>query len=147
MIERDTARKGDTMDRLERGELLRLIALGIAVVLEGVALLSVILNITFVPIKVYASIVSVAVFVLPSIVGLLTRRLEVAILLALLPFYTLAMVYSILFQPVWNVDLFTLGVLVQRVANTTVLLGALAVIGWLLRRVILRQPVVRPARA
>jgi hypothetical protein len=134
------------MDRLERGELMRLIALGIAVVLEGAALLSVILNITFVPIKVYPSIVSVAVIVLPSIVGLLARRLEVAILLALLPFYTLAVVYSLLFQPVWNVDLFTLGVLVQRVANTSVLLGVLAVIGWLLRRVILRQPVVRPAR-
>ena len=135
------------MDRLERGELLRLIALGIAVLLEGVALLSVILNITFVPIKVYPSIASVAVFVLPSIVGLLSRRLEVAILLALLPFYTLAMVYSLLFQPVWNVDLFTLGVLVQRVANTSVLLGVLGVMGWLLRRVILRQPIVRPARA
>jgi hypothetical protein len=135
------------MDRLERGELLRLIALGIAVLLEGAVLLSVILNITLVPIKVYPSIVSVAVFVLPSIVGLLARRLEVAILLALLPFYTLAVVYSLLFQPVWNVDLFTLGVLVQRVANTSVLLGVLGVIGWLLRRVILRQPVVRPARA
>jgi hypothetical protein len=135
------------MDRLERGELLRLIALGIAVLLEGVALLSVILNITFVPIKVYPSIASVAVFVLPSIVGLLARRLEVAILLSLLPFYTLAVVYSLLFQPVWNVDLFTLGVLVQRVANTSVLLGVLGVMGWLLRRVILRQPIVRPARA
>jgi hypothetical protein len=135
------------MDKLERGELLRLIALGIAVLLEGVALLSVILNITFVPIKVYPSIASVAVFVLPSIVGLLARRLEVAILLALLPFYTLAVVYSLLFQPVWNVDLFTLGVLVQRVANTSVLLGVLGVIGWLLRRVMLRQPIVRPARA
>ena len=135
------------MNKLERGELMRLIALGIAVVLEGAALVSVILNITLVPIKIYPSIVSVAVLVLPSIVGLLARRLEVAVLLALLPFYTLAVVYSILFQPVWNVDLFTLGVLVQRVANTSVLLGVLAVIGWLLRRVILRQPVVRPARA
>jgi hypothetical protein len=135
------------MNKLERGELMRLIALGIAVVLEGAALVSVILNITLVPIKIYPSVVSVAVFVLPSIVGLLARRLEVAVLLALLPFYTLAVVYSILFQPVWNVDLFTLGVLVQRVANTSVLLGVLAVIGWLLRRVILRQPVVRPARA
>ncbi|HEV2457635.1 MAG TPA: hypothetical protein VGS80_04660 [Ktedonobacterales bacterium] len=135
------------MNKLERGELMRLIALGIAVVLEGAALVSVILNITLVPIKIYPSVVSVAVFVLPSIVGLLARRLEVAVLLALLPFYTLAVVYSILFQPVWNVDLFTLGVLVQRVANTSVLLGVLAVIGWLLRRVFLRQPVVRPARA
>ena len=135
------------MNKLERGELMRLIALGIAVVLEGAALVSVILNITLVPIKIYPSVVSVAVLVLPSIVGLLARRLEVAVLLALLPFYTLAVVYSILFQPVWNVDLFTLGVLVQRVANTSVLLGVLAVIGWLLRRVILRQPVVRPARA
>src|SRR5215469_15454841 len=97
--------EGIAMNKLERGELMRLIALGIVVVLEGAALLSVILNITLVPIKNYSSIVSVAVFVLPSLVGLLARRLEVAILLALLPFYALAVIYSVLFQPVWNVDL------------------------------------------
>jgi hypothetical protein len=135
------------MNRLDRGEWIRLSALGIAVVLEGAALVSVILNISLLPIRIYPNIVSVAVFVLPSLVGLLARRLEIAILLALLPFYALAVVYSILFAPVWNVDLFSLGVLVQRVANTSVMLGVLGVIGWLLRRVIVRQPIVRPARA
>jgi len=123
------------MKNLERGELYRLIALNLAVLLEGTALLSIILRIGLLPIgTVYGNIVSVAVFVLPTVVGLLARRFEVAILLAVLPFWLIAVVYLARYAPPWNVDLFSLGPLAGRVAAATFLLGGLGFLGWLLRR-------------
>jgi hypothetical protein len=123
------------MKNLERGELYRLIALNLAVLLEGAALLSVIEHIGLLPIgTVYDNIVSVAVFVLPTVIGLLARRFEAAILLAVLPFWLIAVVYLALYAQPWNVDLFSLGPLAGRVANATLLLGSLGFLGWLLRR-------------
>jgi hypothetical protein len=123
------------MKNLERGELYRLIALNLAVLLEGAALLSIILRIGLLPIgTVYGNIVSVAVFVLPTVIGLLARRFEAAILLAVLPFWLIAVVYLARYAPPWNVDLFSLGPLAGRVADATLLLGGLGFLGWLLRR-------------
>lgn len=123
------------MKNLERGELYRLIAINLAVLLEGAALLSIILRIGLLPIgTVYGNIVSVAVFVLPTVIGLLARRFEAAILLAVLPFWLIAVVYLARYAPPWNVDLFSLGPLAGRVADATLLLGGLGFLGWLLRR-------------
>src|SRR5258708_11359808 len=78
-----TARRGGLMKNLERGELYRLIALNLAVLLEGAALLSILLRIGLLPIgTVYGNIVSAALCALPTVVGLLARRFEAAILLA-----------------------------------------------------------------
>lgn len=121
----------------DRGEIVRLIGLGVAVLLEGGAVTSAVLRSAALPLGIfYPNVLSVAVFLLPSIVGLLSRRLETAILLAVLPFWALALVYLALFAPVWNVDLFQLGVLAGRVGGSSVLLGALGAVGWLLRRVL-----------
>ncbi len=123
------------MKNLERGEQYRLIALNLAVLLEGAALLSIILRIGLLPIgAIYGNIVSVAVFVLPTVIGLLARRFEAAILLAVLPFWLIAVVYLARYALPWNVDLFSLGPLAGRVADATLLLGGLGFLGWLLRR-------------
>lgn len=127
---------------LERNNLPRLITLVVALLLESVSLLSVILNIALFPGQIYANVASVAVFVLPSLVGLLSKRIEVALVLSVLPFWVLAVVYLAGFAPLWNVDLVTIGVLVQRAANTTLMLGLLGGFGWLVRRVAPRR---RPA--
>lgn len=124
---------------MEQGQLARLVALGVTVLLEGFAVLSVVLQVAFFPLGIYPNIVSVAVFVLPSLVGLLSRRLEVALLLAVAPFWTLAVIYLAIFKPVWDLDLLQLGVLASRVASLTILLGALGALGWLVRRVAMER--------
>ena len=74
--------------RLERSELVRLMLLGLVVVLESLAVLSVVLHTQLFPSgSIYPNIISVAVFVLPALVGLLARRIETAVLLAVLPFW------------------------------------------------------------
>src|SRR5260221_4868109 len=89
-----TARRGGLMKNLERGELYRLIALNLAVLLEGAALLSILLRIGLLPIgNVYGNIVSVAVWVLPTVVGLLARRFQAALLLAGLSRSRIAVLY------------------------------------------------------
>src|SRR5579863_6841129 len=121
----------------QQGETIRLIALGVAVVLEGAAVLSVVLRATLLPLGIfYPPVISVAIFILPTIVGLLTRRFEAAVLAAVLPMWLLGVVYLAIRQPVWNIDLYDLGILAGRVASFTVLLGALATLGWFLRRII-----------
>lgn len=116
----------------------RLIILGLVVVLEGLALLSVILETSLLPLPgvAYGIIISVAVFVLPIVVGFLSQRIEAAILLAVLPFVVLAIVYLAVYEQPWTEDLFSLGPLAYRTAGALVLLGALGTVGWLLRRVI-----------
>lgn len=127
------------MAKLDRGEVLRLIGLGIAVILESAALTSLILRLALLPFgDAYPPIVSVATFMLPSVVGLLARRLEVAVLLAILPFWILAVVYLGGFATPWNVDLFSLGLLAERVAGFTALLGLLGLFGWLVRRLLVK---------
>jgi hypothetical protein len=130
------------MAKLDRGEIIRLSALGLAVLLEGGAVVSAVLRSAALPLGIfYPNFISVAVFVLPAIVGLLSRRLEAALLLAVLPFWALALVYVTIYAPVWNVDLFQLGVLASRVGGSSVLLGVLGTLGWLLRRVLRGQGV------
>jgi len=76
----------------------------------------------------------VTILVLPVIIGAVSQRLEVAIVLSVLPFFLLAVVYTTVYAPVWNIDLFQLGVLAERVAGGAFLLGGLGAFGWLLRR-------------
>jgi hypothetical protein len=121
---------------LNTGETIRVAALGVAVVLEGAALLSLLLQSQFFRLgTIYPNFVSVAVFVLPSVVGFLARRLEAAIVLALLPFWITAVVYLAQTGAPWFVDLLQLGVLTERVAATTILLGVLGAFGWLVGRI------------
>jgi hypothetical protein len=124
--------------KMPRNELIRLIALGVAVVLEGGVLLITVLRAQILPLgNFYPNIISVAVFVLPSVVGLLSRRLEVAVLLAVLPFWVLAVVYLAVYSPVWyGGDLVALGVLASRVAGYSIVLFSLSILGWFLRRVL-----------
>jgi hypothetical protein len=126
----------------ERQDLLRLVGLGVAVLLESAAALSVVLRLQLLPLGTfYPYVVSVAAFVLPSVVGLLAQRLEVAVLLAILPIWVLGVVYLALFAPVWNIDLVQIGALVSGAANYTLLFGLLGLLGWLLRRLMLRRAI------
>ncbi|MGH2504390.1 MAG: hypothetical protein ACRDID_17935 [Ktedonobacterales bacterium] len=123
----------------QRDDILRLVALGALVIIEGLAVVSTVLNLVFVPVGViYPNIVSVAILILPALVGLVARRLEVAIVLAVTPFFVLALVYTTIFAPVWNIDLFQLGVLAGRVASTAFLLGGLGAFGWMIRKIFIR---------
>jgi hypothetical protein len=131
-------------------DLLRLSLLALAVLVEGAAVLSVVLQTAFLPLGgLYPSVVSAAIFLLPSVIGFLSRRFEAAIVLAVLPFWTLTLVYGIAYAPVYNVDLYLLGTLAGRVAGSSFLLGGLGLFGWLVRRAILgakaTQPRIRPA--
>jgi len=125
------------MAGIGRGETIRLLALGAAVALEGLAIVSVVLGLTLLPIPGYGHLVSVVVFVLPSLVGFLSRRLAVALVLAALPFWLLALLYLAIFEPIWLQDLFSIGVTVSRAAGASVVLLAVALLGWLVRRVTL----------
>lgn len=120
---------------LERNDILRLLALGVLVILEGLAVVSTVLNITLLPLgTIYPNVDSVTILVLPVIIGAVSQRLEVAIVLTVLPFFLLAVIYTTVYAPVWNIDLFQLGVLAERVAGGAFLLGGLGAFGWLLRR-------------
>ena len=122
-----------------QSDIIRLIVLGVLVILEGLAIVSTVLNIVFLPFGVvYPNIASVAILILPVLVGFVAQRFEVAIVLTVLPLLVLAVVYTVAFAPVWNIDLFQLGVLAGRVAGAIFLLGGLGYFGWLLRRIFLR---------
>ncbi|MGE5335027.1 MAG: hypothetical protein ACM3N4_10040 [Nitrososphaerota archaeon] len=122
-----------------QNDTIRLIALGVLVILEGLALISTMLNLVFLPLGVfYPNVVSVAILILPMIIGLISHRVEVAIVLSVLPFIVLAVVYTTRYAPVWNIDLFQLGVLAGRVSGGLFLLGGMGFLGWLLRRIFLR---------
>ncbi len=124
---------------LERAEIIRLIGLGVLVILEGLVVVSTVLNVVFVPIgTIYPNVISVTILILPIIIGALSQRLEVAIVLTVLPFFVLALVYTAVYAPVWDIDLFQLGVLAGRVAGAEILFGGLGAFGWLLRRIFLR---------
>ena len=121
-----------------QNDIIRLVALGALVVLEGLAVVSTVLNVVFLPLgTVYPNVASVSILILPIIVGLVSQRLEVAIVLTVLPFVVLAVVYTTVFAPIWNIDLFQLGVQAGRVASAMFLLGGLGTFGWLLRRIFL----------
>jgi hypothetical protein len=115
----------------------RLIGLNLAILLEGVAMLSIALRVTFLPIgQFYPSVVSAVIFLLPIVIGLLSKRIEAGVLLPLLPVLAIVAVYLILYAPVWNVDLFTLGVQAGRTAGALVLFAVLGLCGWLIRRLL-----------
>jgi hypothetical protein len=120
---------------ISRNDIIRLVALGAAVLLEGLAVLSIVLKQQFFSLGgVYANVVSVAVFVLPLVVGVLSRRLTGAIFLATLPFLITSVIYLGFFGDPFNIDLFQLGVLAGRVAAIGILLALLATLGWIARK-------------
>lgn len=120
------------------GELIRLGLLGIAVVVEGVLVVSILARSEFFPLGVfYPNIISLAFFIMPSVVGGLSRRLPVAILLSMLPFWMTTAVYLAIFAPVWTVDLFLGAGLAERVAGFLALLALLGLFGWLIRYILL----------
>ena len=122
-----------------QSDIIRLIVLGVLVILEGLALVSTVLNVVFLPLGiVYPNIASASILILPVLVGLVSQRFELAIVLTVLPLLVLAVVYTAAFAPVWNIDLFQLGTLAGRVAGAIFLLGGLGYFGWLLRRIFLR---------
>lgn len=130
----------DDILALPRTELLRLVALGAAVLLEGAAILSIVLNSEFlVTGKFYPNFISVLVFVMPTVIGLLSKRLVTALALAALPWWVTSVIYLAEFGAIWNIDLFQLGVLAGRVAGMIVLLFALALFGWAIRRIFVKQ--------
>lgn len=123
----------------DKNDIFRLIVLGVLVILEGLAMLSTMLNIVLLPLGVaYPSVTSVAILILPIIIGVVAQRFEVAIVLTVLPFIILAVIYTTIYAPVWNIDLFQLGTLAGRVAGAAFLLGGLGYFGWLLRRIFVR---------
>lgn len=130
----------DDIRALGTGELLRLAGLGAAVLLEAAAILSIILNSEFlVTGKFYPNVISVLLFVMPTVIGLLSGRLVTALALAALPWWVTSVIYLAEFGAVWNIDLFQLGVLAGRVAGMVVLLFALALFGWAIRRIFFPQ--------
>ncbi len=129
-----------------RSDMIRLIALGALVVIEGLAVVSTVLNIVFLPFgSLYPNIASVSILILPVIIGALAKRVEVAVVLTVLPFFILALVYTSVYAPVWNIDLFQLGVMAGRVAGAAFLLGGLGAFGWMLRRIFRRAAGVKAA--
>lgn len=127
--------------------LVRLFALGALVILEGLAVVSTVLNLVFLPLgPIYPNIASVSILILPTFIGAISRRLEVAIVLAVTPFFVLALVYTARYAPVWNIDLFQLGVLAGRVAGGAFLLGGLGAFGWMVRNIFLRTYYSRLAK-
>lgn len=133
----------DEILALPRPELLRLLVLGLAVLLEGLAILSVVLNSEFlVTGKFYPNAISVLLFVMPTIIGLFSKRLVTALVLSALPWWITSLIYLAEFGAVWNIDLFQLGVLAGRVAGMIVLLFALALFGWAIRRIFVKGTTV-----
>jgi hypothetical protein len=123
-----------------QNDTIRLVALGVLALLEGLAVISTVLNVVLLPIgTLYPNIASVTILILPVAIGLLSERFEVSIVLAVLPFFVLAVVYSAIYAPIWDIDPFQLGVLAGRVAGAAFLLGGLGWFGWLLRRIFLRR--------
>jgi hypothetical protein len=123
------------MKDISRNDIIRLVALGVVVLLEGLAVLSLIFKYQFFSLGgAYANIISVAVFVLPFVVGVLSHRLTGAVFLATLPFLISSAIYLGFFGDPFNIDLFQLGVLAGRVAAIGILLAFLATLGWVARR-------------
>ncbi len=119
--------------------LVRLLGVGALVILEGLVLISTMLNLVFSPLgPIYPNIASLSLLILPVIVGAVSQRLEVAIVLAVTPFFVLALVYTTVFAPVWNNDLFQLGVMAGRAAGAMFLFGGLGAFGWMVRGIFVR---------
>jgi hypothetical protein len=130
----------DDIMALGTRELLRLAGLGVAVLLEGAAILSIVLNSEFlVTGKFYPNVISVLLFIMPSVIGLLSKRLVTALALAALPWWVTSVIYLAELGTIFNIDLFQLGVLAGRVAGMIVLLFALALFGWAIRAVFFRR--------
>jgi hypothetical protein len=125
---------------LSRDDIIRYIVQGVLTIIEGFTVVSVALNLVFLPIgTAYPNIASAAILILPVLVGSFSKRVEVAVVLAVLPFFILALVYTTVYTPIWNIDIVYLGTLAGRISGAAFLLGGLGAFGWMLRRIILRE--------
>src|SRR5262249_55531596 len=93
--------------------------------------------------KFYPNVISVLLFIMPTVIGLLSGRLVTALALAALPWWVTSIIYLAEFGAVWNIDLFQLGVLAGPVAGVILLLFSLALCGGPLRRIF--SPKAMPA--
>ncbi len=119
---------------------LRLIVLAVAVLLEAAAVLSVVSQTAFVPLgAAYPNAISITAYVLPTVVGFLCQRFEAAIVLAVLPFWTMVLIYVGVYAPVYNTDLLQLGTLAGPVAGSSFLLAGLGLLGWMVRRAVVAR--------
>lgn len=118
----------------------RYIILGVLVVLEGLAVVSIALQAPLLPFPGYPHIISVIAYILPVLIGLASDRIEAAIVLAVIPLYVFVVIYLAIFAVPWTVDLYTLGTLAGEAAGPTVLLGALGAFGYFIRRVFVNAP-------
>lgn len=129
---------------MKREDIWRLVILSLAVVVEGFAIISIVLNQEFFSLgTLYPNVISVALFLMPSVVGFLSVRLSAAVVLAMLPFWVTSIIYLAEFGSIWNIDLFQLGVLASRVAGMAFLLAVLGTFGWFLRRMLLGENATR----
>ena len=123
------------MNKVTSGEIARLIALVVLTLLEGVALLSVALRIVLLPLgDAYPRIVSAVVVLVPILVGLLSRRWEAAVLLGVLPFWVMGIIYQLIYVPVWNLDLLSIGNILSPFVSVSAFALGLSYLGWVLRR-------------
>lgn len=132
------------MATVDRDELFRLIGLSVVVLLEGAAALSIALNVAFLPLgAAYPYVISAASWLLPVLVGLLSRRFEAAILLAVLPVFLLVLAYLAIRALAWNEDFITLAAQAGSLAGSLILVGSLGFFGWLIRRIVFGTKSVR----
>jgi hypothetical protein len=120
--------------------ILRWSVLVLLVILEGAVIASAALNLVFLQAgSVYPNIASIAILILPLLIGGFSTEWEIAVVATTLPYLILIAVYTAVYAPVFNIDLYQLGVLAGRVAGGGFLFGGLGFFGLVLRRVILRE--------
>lgn len=125
---------------LSRSDILRISVLGLLVIIEGAVIASAALNLVFLQAgSVYPNIASIAILILPLLIGGLSKQWEIAIVASTLPYLVLIAIYTSVYAPVFNIDLYNLGVLAGRVAGGGFLFGGLGYLGLLLRRIIMRE--------
>lgn len=125
---------------LSRGDILRVSLLTLLVIIEGAVIASAALNLVFLQAgSFYPNIASIGILILPLLIGGFSKNWEIAIVAATLPYLVLIAIYTSVYAPVFNIDLYALGQLAGRVAGGGFLFGGLGYFGLLLRHVILRE--------
>ena len=124
------------MNKLSGGEIARIITIIVAVLVESIALLSIALSVSLLPIgTAYPRVVSAVVILLPTLIGLLSIRWEAAIVIGVLPFWVMGVVYDIVYAPIWNLDLLSIGSVLTPFVSVSAFAAGLSYLGWLLRRI------------
>ena len=126
--------------RAGNSDILRMSVLLLLVIIEGAVIASAALNVVFLQAgSLYPNLASIAILVLPLLIGGFSKQWEIAVVAATAPYLVLIIVYTAVYAPVFNIDLYQLGVLAGRVAGGGFLFGGLGALGLILRHVILRE--------